>query len=132
MIYRDHPILFGILIAFIGMAILFIALDYDPSVEVFLNKNTAWILLGAYTATLFISLISYFRPRHRSIAFWGLLTVLLILHMACLAAFIHYIRPLAGIDYILFGPIEGLIIALLLTRGMSFFTKLHPNHDGTG
>jgi hypothetical protein len=118
-IYRDHPVLFGMLIAFIGMALVFVSLEYDPSFERFLSENTVWVLMGAYTATLFGSLVSYFRPRHWSTAFWGLLAALLILHMACLIAFIHHVRPLRGIDYILFGPIEGLVIALLLTRGVS-------------
>ena len=129
-IYRQRPVLFGILIALIGLPVVIVILSYNPSIGNFLSRNKVWGLLAVYTATIFPSLVLNFRPRHWSVAFWGLVTFLFLLHMACLIAFIRYVRPLAGIDYILFGPIECLIIALLLTRGMSFFSKLHPGHDG--
>ena len=52
--------------------------------------------------------------------FWTLFAGLLLLHLVCYVWFILRIRPLGAIDYVVSGPFEVLLLALLLKRGMRY------------
>ena len=94
-------------------------------------RGIGWVQFGAYSATLLCWLLTSLRPRHPTVGFWIFVAGTLVVHTVDMVAFILYVRRLGPIDYVLFGPLEGLVIALLLRRGR-LATRILRKHTGTG
>ena len=119
--YRKHPIAFGLFVGLVGAPILlFVAIRF-PSFGAFVFGNPVWSRFVVFTATIFLLAISYFRPRHRSGVFWIVMAGIFALHIIIFVSFMHYFRQLTAFDYMIFGPVEALIIAAVFPRAMHLF-----------
>lgn len=119
--YRKHPIAFGLLVGLIGTPILIFAAVRFPSFGAFIFGNPVRTRFVVFTATIFILVITHFRPRHKSGAFWIVMTGIFALHTIFFVSLLHYFRQLTSLDYIIYGPIEALIIAIVFPRAMHLF-----------
>lgn len=116
---RNHSLLLGILVGVGSGLLMLILMHYDlPLVESIMGRNIGWVRLAAYTLPLFVIVERNSRPHPRSLTFWALLGGLLLLHLVCFIWFILRIRPLGAIHYVVSGPIEVLVLLLLLKRGI--------------
>lgn len=125
---REHSLLFGISVGFAFGLLLVLAMVVDlPLVERLTNGNTGWFRLAAYTIVVFAILAKNFHPRLPSLRFWTVFAGLLLLHLVCYVWFILRIRPLGAIQYVVSGPFEVLLLALLLNRGVRYLGITHDN-----
>ena len=95
-----------------GLLIVF----WIPSGAEQIKAHMLWIQFAAYTIVIFAWMVQSLRPANAGRRFWGMVSAAMIIHTAALAAFIHYVRPLGPVHYIVFGPIEGFAIALIFER----------------
>jgi hypothetical protein len=119
--HREHPVALGLLIGLVGAPILIFAAIRYPSVGTFIFGYPAWSRFAVFNATIFPFAIAYFSPRHGSRIFWIVMTGIFVLHMIFFVAFMHYVRQLTGFDYIIYGPIEALVFAIVIPRAMRMF-----------
>jgi hypothetical protein len=125
---REHSLLFGIFvgIAFGLLVILAMVIDL-PLVEWLMERNTGWLRLAAYTVVIFAILAKNFHPKSPSLRFWTVFAGLLLLHLLCYVWFILRIRPLGAIHYVVSGPFEVVLLALLLNRGTRYLGTPQDN-----
>ncbi len=116
---RINPFLLGVLIGIAGCSLLVLTILHDPSLATFWMANVAWGRFIAYTISVFVLLVMWPRFPRTSLRSWGLILVLLLIHTAFFALFILRVRPLGSLHYILFGPIELVLLAWLLRLGMA-------------
>ena len=125
---REHSLLLGIFVGFAFGLLLILAMVVDlPLVERLMDGNAGWLRLAAYTIVVFVILAKNYRPPSPSLRFWTLLAGLLLLHLVCSVWFILNIRPLGVIHYIVYGPFEVLLLALLLNRGVRYLGITQDN-----
>jgi len=86
----------------------------------FLPDDLANDSLALERFRVFAILAKNYRPPSPSLRFWTLFGGLLLLHLVCSVWFILDIRPLGAIHYIVFGPFEVLLLALLINRGVRY------------
>jgi hypothetical protein len=115
--YREHPVTFGLLIGLVGMPILLLVAIRYPVIDNLLFRNPAWTRFVIFTAVIFPLAIAHYRPRHKSSAFWIIMTALFVVHIAFFVALFHHFRQLTGLEYSLYGPLEAVILAYLIPRG---------------
>jgi hypothetical protein len=108
------------LIGLLGASILVFAAIRFPSFNLFILGSPAWSRFVIFTATIFPLATAYFRPHHRSSVFWIVMAGVFALHIIFFVTFMRYFRQLTSLDYIIYGPIEALIIAILFPRAMHF------------
>jgi hypothetical protein len=117
---REHSLLFGVLLGISGGLLILIVVLYDPSSYDQWRRNAHWVRFIAYTGTLLWLLLNTCRPQRPLIGYWTVLIVLLLLHFVGYVWFISRFRPLASIDYVVFGPFEFVLFYFLLDRGRQF------------
>ena len=116
-----HSLLFGILVGVGCGLLLVLTMVCDlPLGEWLMERNIGWVRFAAYTIGIFAILAKNFCPQSSFVRFWTLFAGLLLLHLVCYVWFILRIRPLGAIDYVVSGPFEVLLLALLLKRGMRY------------
>jgi hypothetical protein len=111
---QTYPILFGVVITMICFPLAIIIATASPDVERFFGKNQVWFPFVIFTSTMFPVLVSRFRPRREQAPYWQIATALFLLHVVFFVLFIRYIRALAPMDYILYGPLEWFAVGLVL------------------
>jgi len=116
--YRMDPFWLGFLVALVGFPIIFIVGLHYPSVGDLFGKNNVWLHFAVQTVIVFGLLIKYFRPSRRSLGFWGLLTGVFVLRMACLVPLILYVGPLNLSQYIVYGLVDLVVLVFLFQCGM--------------
>ena len=114
--YRDHPIVFGVLIGLAGTSVIVFAATRYPSIGALMTGNWEWIRFGAFTVVIFPLAIAHLGPRHGSAIFWIVIGVIFVIHMALFIAIIRYVRQLTALDYTIYGPIEALAFAIIIPR----------------
>ena len=120
--------MFGIFVGLAFGVLLILAMVVDlPLVERLIFGNTAWLRLAVYTIVVFAILAKNYRPPSPSLRFWTLLAGLLLLHLVCSVWFILNIKPLGAIHYIVYGPFEVLLLALLMNRGVRYLGITQDN-----
>jgi len=92
-----------------------------------MERNTGWLRLAAYTVVIFAILAKNFHPKSPSLRFWTVFAGLLLLHLLCYVWFILRIRPLGAIHYVVSGPFEVVLLALLLNRGTRYLGTPQDN-----
>jgi hypothetical protein len=118
---REHSLLFGIFVGIAFGLLLILAMVFDlPLVEWLMERNSGWLRLAAYTIVVFAILAKNFHRKLPSRRFWTVFAGLLLLHLFCYVWFILRIRPLGAIHYVVSGPFEVLLLALLLNRGVRY------------
>jgi hypothetical protein len=126
---REHSLLFGIFVGFAFGMLLLLAMVVDlPLVEWLMFRNIGWLRLAAYTVVVFAILAKNYHPPSPSLRFWTLLAGLLLLRLVCSVWFILNIRPLEAIHYVVYGPFEVLLLALLLNRGVRYLGIIRDNN----
>jgi hypothetical protein len=113
---RTYPVLFGVLITMIGFPLAIIIVTSHPSLERFFGKNQVWFPFAIFTATMFPVLVGRFRPRCEQTKYWTTASGIFLLHLAFFVLFMRYVRALAPIDYIFYGPFEWIVVGLVLYR----------------
>ena len=86
----------------------------NPALEGFFGKNQVWFPFAIFTGTLFPVLVSRFRPRREQALYWQIATGLFLLHIVFFVWFIRYVRALAPVDYVVYGPLEWFVVGLVL------------------
>jgi hypothetical protein len=125
---REHSLLFGIFVGIAFGLLLILAMVIDlPFVEWLILGNAGWFRLATYTIVVFAVLAKNYRPPSPSLRFWTLFAALLLLHLVCSVWFILNIRPLGSIHYIVYGPFEVLLLALLMNRGVRYLGITQDN-----
>ena len=118
---RDHPVTFGLFLGFgLGLLLILTMVIDLPLVKGLMSGNAGWLRLAAYTIVVFAIMAKNYRPASFSLRFWTLLTGLLLVHLVFSVWFILKIRPLGAVHYIVYGPFEVLLLALLLNRGVRY------------
>ena len=125
---REHSLLFGIFVGIAFGVLLILAMVVDLRfVEWLIVENTGWLRLAAYTIVVFAILAKNYSPSSPSLRFWTLLAGLLLLHLVCSVWFILNFRPLGAIHYMVYGPFEVLLLALLMNRGVRYLGIIQDN-----
>ena len=125
---REHSLSFGISLGFALGLLLILAMVVDlPLVERLTDGNAGWLRLAAYTIVVFAILAKNFRPRLPSLRFWTVFAGLLLFHLVCYVWFILRIRQLGATHYVVAGPFEVLLLALLLNRGVRYLGTTQDN-----
>lgn len=123
----------------VGAAIGFVILTgglffvfYFPWGMDWIERSSPWIDFVGYTLVIFVCTLQAFRPPHPNRRFWGLVFAIMLIHTFAIAAFIHYVRPVRGIQYLIFSPFDALLIAVIL-EGKGFRSRLlrkrRPTHS---
>jgi hypothetical protein len=85
-----------------------------PSLERSFGKNQVWFPFVIFAATTFSVLVNRFRPRREQTKYWIVALGAFFLHMAFFVLFIRYVRSLAPVDYIVYGPLDWFTVGLIL------------------